>query len=200
MNSTYGEAAPVAPIMSVECNEKRGDVMRHVYPVALSVDNLKAMWHQFSKFRTVLGEEVDGDFWKFVSLFVDLEEGKEAKARGLYWRVDDFVGMFYVTDIDIGQDALLHYTFFDRVLKGRTELIVRMLDYIFKRYGFHRVTVEIPAFASPYTLVAAERIGFVKEGRKRHCRKFDGDYFDVHSFGMLKEEFYSRYEDMLNGR
>lgn len=198
MNSTSGGQVQVEPILRVTCAEKRGSIERSVYPVQLTLDNLKIMWREFSKFRTILGHEVHGDFWKFISLFVTLKEGQEAESRGLYWRVDDFVGMFYITDFSAGEDAFLHYTFFDRVMKGRQDLIVRMLDYIFTRYEFHRVSVEIPLYASPYTFVAAENLGFMKEGRKRQSRMFDGKLFDVNYYGMLRSEFYSRYKEELN--
>lgn len=198
MNSTFGVAELAEPILQVRCEEKHGSIVRSVYPVQLSLENLQIMWQQFSKFRTIIGHEVKGDFWKFVSLFVTLKEGQEAEANGLYWRVDDFVGMFYLTDFEVGADALLHYTFFDRGLKGRQPLIVRMLDYIFGRYDFERVSVEIPLYASPYTFVAVEELGFVKEGRKRQSRLFDGKLFDVNYYGMLRSEFFSRYNEELN--
>lgn len=200
MNSTSGVPAQAEPILSAKCHEKRGDVIRSVYPIALTIDNLKVMWEKFSQFRTILGYEVKDDFWFFVSLFVELNENEVAKARGLYWSVDDFVGMFYLTNIDGCDDALVHYTFFDRVFSGRQDLIVQMLHHVFSKYGFHRLSIEIPAFATPYTKIAAQRLGFIAEGTKRYSRHFDGKMFHVNHYGILKTEFYSRYGEALNGK
>lgn len=199
MNSTYGVLEQAEPILQVNCTEKRGDIIRSVQPVSLSVENLRIMWSKFSQFRTVIGHEVGNDFWKFVSLFVNLKEGQAAEARGLYWAVDDFVGMFYMTDIDIGNDALLHYTFFDGVFRGRERLIIQMLDYVFNRYDFHRLSIEVPAYATPYTRIAVKKLGFIPEGTKRYSREFDGKRFHVMQYGMLQQEFYQLYGDTLDG-
>ena len=41
--------------------------------------------------------------------------------------------------------------------------------YIMKEFDLHRINVEVALFAGPWLPSALERIGFVKEGRKREA-------------------------------
>lgn len=175
------------PIVSMLCKEPEGDIVRHIYPMDLSVDNLKKFWKLSSQFRYIFNEEVTKDFGKFCELIVAERDGQLA-SRGLFWVVDDFVGVFYMTQIQVGIDADVHYTFFDRRQKGRKELTRAMMQYVFERYKFQRITSEIPYYASWATRTFAESIGFVKEGRKRKAVLFNGEWFDVAIYGILQDE------------
>lgn len=184
MTATLTEQAPV---LSIECHEPEGDVTRNVYPMMLTPRNLKTFWDKSRKFVTVFNEEVRGDFKKFLEVF--LREGPEGvEARGIFWVIDNFTGVMYLTDIQAGVDACVHYIFFDGRHKGRLELVRAMIAYVMERYNFHRLTAEAPLFYKPSALLFAEQIGFVKEGRKRLARPFDNKWFDVNIYGILREE------------
>jgi RimJ/RimL family protein N-acetyltransferase len=175
------------PVLSIECAEPEGTVTRNVYPMVLTPKNLHTFWSKSRKFVTLFDSETRGDFHKFMEVFV--KEGSDGiEARGLFWVVDDFVGVLYLTDIDVGTDARVHYVFFDGRHKGRLDLIRGMLAYVMTRYNFHRLTAEAPLFYKPSALIFAEQIGFIKEGRKRLARRFDNKWFDVNVYGLLQEE------------
>lgn len=184
MTATLTEQAPV---LSIECYEPEGLVTRNVYPMTLTPRNLKTFWDKSRKFVTIFNEETRGDFRKFLEVF--LREGVNGvEARGIFWTIDDFVGMLYLTDMEAEVDACAHYIFFDGRHKGRLDLVRAMLLYVMRRYNFHRLTAEAPLFYKPSALLFAEQLGFIKEGRKRLSRPFDGKWFDVNMYGLLREE------------
>lgn len=175
------------PVISIECQEPDGIVTRHMYRMILTPKNLHTFWSKARKFVTLFNEEVRGDFHKFMEVF--LREGPEGiEARGLFWVVDDFVGIMYLTDIEPLVDAKVHYAFFDGRHKGRHDLVRAMILYVMDRYNFHRLTAEAPLYYKPSAMLFAEQVGFVKEGRKRLSRRFDNKWFDVNIYGILRED------------
>jgi len=173
-------------VVSALCEEPEGNVVRYVRPMDLTRENLLTFWEKSRQFRTLFTDEVNGDFKKFCELFISTD-GDHARAHGLFWVIDDFVGVFYMTRIT-EVDASVHYTFFDRRHKGREQLTRLMLKYVFEEYGFQRLSVEIPMYASKHTFGFTYAIGFKKEGRKRKCSFYQHQWFDSTCFGILREE------------
>lgn len=174
-------------VLSVECIEPEGVIVRQVYRMVLTPKNLHTFWLKARKFVTLFNEEVRGDFHKFLEVF--LQEGVNGiESRGIFWVIDDFVGIMYLTEIDAGNDAICHYAFFDGRHKGRHNLIRAMILYVMERYNFHRLTAEAPLFFKPSAMLFAEQVGFIKEGRKRLSRRFDSKWFDVNIYGLLQED------------
>ena len=175
------------PIFTVACEEGKDIVLRSVYPMDFSVENLRKFWEKSRQFKTLFSHEIGDDFNKFVNLFVQVDEGR-LTSDSLLWVVDDFVGVFYLTNIYDTDDALVHYTFFDRRHKGRHKLTQEMAKYLFDKYKFHRLSVEVPLYASEHTFNFIMQLGFRPEGRRRKSAKFNGEYFDVRLFGILPDE------------
>lgn len=181
---TIYDATP--PITSALCREPEGEVTRYVYPMPLSITNLRTFWNKARQFPTVFGDEVNGDFKKFLEMFIS-QDGDTFRAHGLFWVIDDFVGVYFMTHITV-VDCQVHYTFFDRRHLGREQLTKNMLKYAFERFGLRRMSVEIPMYASQHTRGFTLALGFKKEGRKRKCVQYKGDWFDAMCFGLLREE------------
>jgi RimJ/RimL family protein N-acetyltransferase len=152
-------------------------------------ESVAILYNKFKPFRTIIGREFTGTLEEFGTLFMRQEKDGSISANGIFWVVDDFVGVFYLTDIIAGEDATVHYSFFDRRHKGRVDMIRQMLLYIFESFGFRRVTAKIPLYAKESTHIFTEKhLGFTKEGRLRKAIKFDNKWFDVNLYGMLREE------------
>ena len=173
-------------IASAVCKEPEGDIERFVYPMELSIENLRMFWEKSRQFRTVFRDEVNGDFRKFCELFIS-HEGDHLRAHGLFWCIDDFVGVYYITHITEAE-CDVHYTFFDRRHTGREQLTKNVLKYGFEHFGFQRMNVTIPMYASRHTFGFTIAIGFKKEGVKRKCIKYKGEWFDATHFGLLRDE------------
>lgn len=174
------------PVVTAVCREPEGIVVRSAYAMQLSQENLQLFWSKARKFTTVFSVEVKDDFKKFCELFLS-QEGNDVRAHGLFWVIDDFVGIYYMTHIT-GNDAQVHYTFFDRRHFGREELTREMLRYVFRRFGFWRLSVEIPNYVSSHTHGFVSALGFKKEGKKRKAVEFKDARHDVITYGLLREE------------
>jgi RimJ/RimL family protein N-acetyltransferase len=173
------------PVLVVECNEPEGKVMREVRLTHLSMEKMKFLWERLSKFDVLFNDFVRGDLAAFINHFVVMVDG-EPTPTGLMWDIDD-VGIFLLNEIKPMESASAHLVFWDKRFRGREELCREMLKYVFKEYGFRRIKVEIPLYAT-LSLNAMERIGFTKEGRMRKAVKYKGEWFDVNIYSILPEE------------
>ena len=169
------------------CCEPGGDFIRSVRPMQLTQENLRTFWEKSRQFPTIFTKEVNDDFKKFCELFLSITDSGRLRAHGLFWVIDDFVGVYYMTNInDI--DAQVHYTFFDRRHKGREQLTRSMLRHVFETFGFRRLTVEVPMYVQKHTFGFVTALGFKREGRRRKCAFFKDDWFDATIFGILRSE------------
>lgn len=191
MNSLPTDQANNAPILSVVCEEPEGTVTRHVYPLIFTPENIDKFWNKAKKHRTLYGKEIP-NLTEFMNLFFwDHPKGREygIMANGLFWVVDDFEAVFYITDIRKFEDCLVHYTFFSGRHKGREKLVKEMLHYLFEVYQFNRLSAEIPCYAVPQARKFAQALGFIYEGKRRACATYKGEKFDVNLYGLLRSEF-----------
>lgn len=176
-------------ILRVECDEPEGKIARSVRPLRMTKENLHTLFHKFGQFKTIIGKEFTGDFKQFCNLFLTQNPDGSVESNGIFWVVDDFVGIFYITDIQPGVDCVVHYSFFDRRHKGRIVLIKEMMKYVFTVLKFQRLTVKIPLYAKESVFHFTEKyLGFTKEGRLRRAEHFDDKWFDVNIYGLLREE------------
>jgi len=175
-------------VVSSICDEPEGTVVRHVRFMPLHMENLRMFWEKSRNFRTIFTQEINADFKKFLNLFLFQEHDGTIGVRGLFWVIDDFVGVYYMTHIVPEQDAQVHYSFFDRRHKGRIWITQDLLKHAFEEYHFRRLSIELPFYVTGSSRLFVERLGFVKEGRKRKCSKFDEQWFDANLYGMLYEE------------
>src|SRR2546421_1154176 len=109
--STECQVTTIASILSVPCEERHGTIIRHVYPVVLDAVSIRMFWNKMKPHRTLFSQDIQGDFKKFMELFVDQDDDYNLRGRGLIYRVDDFVGCFYITNIYLELDALVHLAF-----------------------------------------------------------------------------------------
>lgn len=179
------------PILSALCDEPNGvTVIRNVRMMTLTMEHLKAFWTRAKIHKTLFNSPINKDFSKFLELFLT-ETPNGIRPQGLFYVVDDFVGVYYMTHITPGMDAHVHYSFFDGIQLGRVELTKAMLRHVFDVYDFQRLTAEIPRYASKYVFKFAEKVGFKYEGKKRQAAYFDGKFHDLVIHGILKDEFMS---------
>ncbi len=173
-------------VMSVECNERGGTITRDVSLCELSIENLKFLYEKLSEFPILFNDYVTNDLNSFIDAFVAVQADGSVKSRGIIWLVDD-VGILFINGIIPHYEAQAHFTFWDKKIRGRENLILKMLKYLFEEYKFHRIVVQVPLYAPP-VMRFVERLGFTKEGRKREATLRDGEWFDVNLYSMIEHE------------
>lgn len=173
-------------ILSCVCNERDGKITRNVRLLTFDLENLRVFWEKARQFKTIFSKEFNDDFEKFCTLLMH-SEGDELVANGVFYVVDDFVGVYYMTNIAPKVDAEVHFTFFDRRYNGRLEMTKQMLQYVFDTFQFRRLTAEIPYYATEAPHTFAKLLGFKFEGRKHKAIRFNADDFDVAIYGLLPE-------------
>lgn len=173
------------PVLSVVCQEPEGDVTRNVYRLVFTPENLQKFWDKAKGFPTIYNTNIR-TIEDFYNLFISEIDGK-LELNGALWVIDDFVGIFYVSDIT-ATEGNVHYIFFDKRHKGRSGLVKKMLKYVFQTYKFNRLNAEIPLYVTKYVRYFVTNIGFTLEGRKRKAAFYNGDWFDVLLFGLLHSD------------
>jgi hypothetical protein len=175
-------------VVTMQCL-RRPHRLHEVKPLLLSVESLREVWEAGRQYKTIFGHDYENDFWKFVAFIVDLEDGQLAKARGLPWVLDDYAGLFYLTNIIPGFSGTFHYCFFKYPCACSLHLINKMLGYLFNKYELHRISMEAPLYMTKGTFSFIEQLGFTWEGRERSARLFDGRYFHINHYGLLRDEY-----------
>jgi RimJ/RimL family protein N-acetyltransferase len=175
-------------VLSQLCHEPEGDFERSIRLMPLSLPNLKTFWEKAKIHKTLFNEEIRGDFKEFLKVFISENAAGEIEPNGLFWVIDDFVGVIYLTRINPGRDAQAHVNMLDGRFKGREEISKRIMKYFFEEYGFQRLTVHVPVYIKPNVIRFIRRLGFVSEGRIRAVVPLHGKWFDVFAFGILKDE------------
>lgn len=69
-----------------------------------------------------------------------------------------------------------------------SEALKSVLKWLFYEQNIHRITLETYA-TNKRALKFFEKMGFKKEGVLRGAHYADGKYFDIISYGLLKNEF-----------
>lgn len=184
-------------LFEVTLDEPEGKVTRKVFPIIFTLPNLQKFYDKAKKFPTLYGKEIIDSPEEFLKLFV-VEYGDTISLNGLFWGICDdeeltnLVGVFYMTDI-MPSEALVHYTFFDRRHKGRQQLVKAMMKYVFEKYKFQRLSVEIPLYTiskhrNQNTIRFILDCGFFYEGKKRKAAYYRGDWYDINMYGILRTE------------
>lgn len=176
---------------SVLCEEPEGAIMRYVRPLILTPENIQKFWDKARQFPSLYGKEILNDPQSFIDMFTRRKSNGEFDLNGLLWVIDDFVGVFYLSDIthdrETPVDALVHYTFFDKRHKGRKLLVKGMIHYVFTTFMFRRLSIELPNYSKATARHFATDVGFHYEGKKLKAAKYKGDWFDVNLYGILRE-------------
>lgn len=180
-------------VISVVCNERKGPVTRTIKPLVFTPDNLRKFWEKSSQFPVIFGKRLES--FEDFSRYFFTERGDSISTTGLFWVVDDFIGVFYLTEI-FPEQADAHFTFFDRKLEGRELLTIEMMKHVFEEFPtFNRLNVSLPCYVNDKVFQFVSRIGFKLEGRKRACSYWKGKWFDAVQYGILRKELLSSKED-----
>lgn len=172
-------------LFAFECCERDGPIVRHVRFAPFTMERLTGYWEKLKAFPTLFNKNVE-NLEDFLNAFMSQGPNGELQARGIVFEVDD-VGMLWLSDIYPEYQATGHFTFWDRRFRGREALIRKLLVYVFDEFKFHRIVAEVPLYSEP-TVVAAERIGFVKEGRLRKAAWYKDEWWDVNIYSIFREE------------
>lgn len=174
-----------------------------VRPLLVTPESIQKFWEQAKKFPTVYGHENVSTIEDFVTMFFPVDGNGTLNSSGLFWVVNEFLGVFYLTEIreDGGNliDANAHYTFFDKRHRGRVGLVKEMLKYWFTKYNFNRLSAEIPNYVTPQARHFAMECGMSYEGKKRKSSFYKGEWFDVNLYGILRGEVLNG-QDSTNNR
>ena len=172
--------------LSVVCNEPEGPIERHVTPIIFTEDNVKKFYEKASKFPVLFGKPLNS-LEDFLPRFFTYDSQGIPHLKGPIWQVDDFVGVFYLTDLYV-HEATAHFVFFDGRFKGRHQLVKQMIKEVMKESSFVRLNVEIPLYAGKAVFKFVSDIGFTLEGRKRANAFYKGKWFGSNLYGLLRSE------------
>ncbi len=74
------------------------------------------------------------------------------------------------------------------------EAMKSLIDFAFNRMNLHRLEAEVIEFNKP-SLKLMKTLGFKKEGTLREAKYFNGKYWNILRFGLLKSEWENLNEE-----
>jgi len=74
------------------------------------------------------------------------------------------------------------------------KILEAMMEYAFGKLNFYRLEAEVIEYNEKAKKLV-EMMGFTLEGRLRQAKYFEGKYYDISRYGILKHEFDSSYKD-----
>lgn len=147
--------------------------------LVLDSTKLEALWLQYLKFvdrfLDVKFRNKDG-FLRFLS-----------QENNLFYEVGELQGIIGILNVIPGLDGRLHVVMFDKVLKGREELLRAAMQNAIQVAGLERISAHIPP-SWDVTRKFVERVGFTREGRLRNAWRSAEGVEDVYIYGILAQE------------
>lgn len=146
-------------------------------------EKLRWLWDTMSAHKSLFSDLTRGDESNFIALLSDPNS---------FWlevlnAADETVGIIYLQNLDSVVDAEVHINFFDRDVIGKVDLCKAVMQWVFARFPFNRLTAIVPEkyFAAKRM---AEFVGFTHEGRRRESILMNGEWWDEIMFGILRRE------------
>jgi RimJ/RimL family protein N-acetyltransferase len=162
----------------------------------LNPQKVSELWGSFKSNPVIFTDEIDGSF----EAFFDVIMNPRTIWHEIYDEIDrEAKGVFCLSNIIPGYDAVGHFAYWDRVARGRDILSLLMMSQAFERFSLHRMTAEIPSYQSG-TIRAAERIGLKKEGVKREAVRRRGKWVDLVILGITEDELKEALDGQTNGK
>jgi RimJ/RimL family protein N-acetyltransferase len=97
-------------------------------------------------------------------------------------------GLYYFTGIVPRQTAMFHMIFWDKHLTAdRREAAKLVLSAAFRLFDLRRVGAAVVESNIPLRKTL-QKIGFTAEGVLRKAQVLNGEYHDLHLYGLLSEE------------
>lgn len=140
---------------------------------------------------------------KIKGISQDYEILKYLTERQLYSeKMPDTISFFVETEGNvIGEVALKYIKWYNRKAElslfltekhqGKgfgTKVLTELMKFAFNTMNFFRLEAEVVEY-NKKAIKLVEKTGFMLEGRLREAKYFDGKYYDIFRYGILKREF-----------
>lgn len=130
-------------------------------------------------------EDVANENEESVDLLVCVGDGREGPDP-------EVAGLVHLFDVEHGHGEVACWLFPEHQdRRYGTEALAAVIDYAFDTLGLHHVVGRIADYnVACQNLVLG--LGFSKEGTRREHVFWDGEYHDVHLYGVLADEWRER--------
>ena len=87
-----------------------------------------------------------------------------------------------------GQSAEFHACFWDKHMSSRTDLLKRLLAWVFLEFELERVETYVAVYAKAVYRFLTKRLFFKEEGTLRQVWKHRGELQDMKILSILRDE------------
>jgi hypothetical protein len=149
-------------------------------PQNLTKSEVNALWEKVNSVEEIWDDRLKGRPALFV---VGL-----AHSNPLYMLLDNF-GAVALQGFTPGCDVGVHTIVWDKSHPlNIIKTFKRAIGFLFKNYGFTRITT-MASENNPKAIELCKLMGFTEEGRMRKAMLYHDKWYDVFTYGLLREEF-----------
>jgi hypothetical protein len=102
---------------------------------------------------------------------------------------DESVGVIHLSNVIPGFDAKGHFWIWDGAARPRKEIFFQAMEWVFERYGLHRLSAEVPAYQHGVLRFLTKHLRFVQEGVRREAVMYEGHWCPLIEHGITIDEF-----------
>jgi hypothetical protein len=139
-------------------------------------------------FEVVFGRKLSGPE-DFVRIFMQFSYPHDDPImNGIFWAVDDLkTGVFYLTNI-YQHEADAHFTFFDRRIDNKKQLVRKMVQLTMDHFGFRRLNITIPKYVNAKVHQFVIECGGIYEGKKLASAQWKDAWYDESRYAMINKK------------
>lgn len=154
-----------------------------VQEMIFSPEKIAWLWTEMNKYKSLFSDLTKGDLSNFTTML--------SQRDSLWFEALDeegnIVGIMYILQMYQVIDCEVHILFLDRKPAEKVLLCRQVVQWVFERYPFRRMTATIPSIYYR-TIKLAKNIGFKEEGRKRESQLLGNKWVDEVILGILRHE------------
>ena len=158
----------------------------------LTPEKVQFLWKKLSEVKGLHDDFTRGQFPMFLRML--------SMPNSLWLERKDGNGILYMTEVIQHLSATAHFVYWDKRLRGREEFTMDCLRFVMEKLDLMKVNAYLPQYAAA-ALHFVKKLEFKKEGTIRRWSYSDGKLFDIHVFGITREEaFNGRLHESLDER
>ncbi len=154
----------------------------------LNPTKIRDMWAAVKGHKVLFSDQTFGKAELFLMVLLDPASVWLDIVR-LLDKEEESIGVIHLSNVIPGFDAKGHFWIWDGAAGPRKEIFFQTMEWVFDRYGLHRLSAEVPAYQHGVLRFLTRHLCFVQEGIRREAVMYEGHWCPLIEHGITIDEF-----------